>query len=975
MPQHVIKSKSPSGVYIPSIDAKDIYLSEHLSNPNPIGYNLRNKAGQYNLKKFVNTFDYSLDLIQLYDIYPKRLHKHDFFFTIKDKQYCTNVINMTFKYTVKDWNQVNKTTFIKQGYDYSSLVFNDCIALNSSHEIVGIQTEQNVSIIQDSIDTEYFTSKSSIVTDKENPSIIKEQHKCYTRTSKPFKSLVSSSQLRTELYKNGFTCNGKHYVRMKRSSGSARVGKCLFIIEELYKSIFKYSSKGLTITPGQEIDLAAFESYLALSSSSIIGTIDIPSDSILVIDDYDSVFKENVIETRSENGHLVIEEKEATITNSIWDGQSLLDISMFGQYSQYGMLLLRNLMFKSCCFNCNIQKWFADNNITEISQLNGYTNAKDIKDIKMITTPNSIKYLKFGSLKQWLKNLYPTFGVVKHDKKTHFFEGHLVQTHYQLLNTLQFTKDEMKEFLAPSFDFINKLYLNPEVVRYYIKYPDIDEMQPLCKPMQNKNDVVYNLLCINDNFCKTSYYQSFLHDLIKSTYSNMRLGHVFVNGNYSTLCGNPIEMLQSSIHQFNGDSQIGTGNIHSTRFDYDKTILGSRSPHVTVSNVWLPHNMANEMIDTYMNPTSEIVYINSINENVLQRLSGCDFDSDTVMLTDNKYLVSIAQRNYDTFKPISSAVVAKKIKRHYTPEEQADLDIKTSVNLIGEIINLSQELNSIMWDKLAHGKTFDDIKDLYYDICQLDVMSGIEIDKAKKEFDVNNKTELKLMRDKYVKELTTIEGKMKLPYFFEHVSKKKGYYNPDKKDYSKLDTSMDYLNELIVHYRRPRDESNGRKVGGLRHVPKMNDNKLLPFASILNSKKYYTYHVNVQQIQRIYDYCIQYTNSIYHLSTIKDVIDGGNYYNLKQLQYNILNDQISDERIGYSTMYQLLLSVESDDKYKKIKPLLLGTLFSCKNQGFIDAIISSKDNIKQISISNSNNTEAMKIFNIPFSIEEKSIKI
>lgn len=345
------------------------------------------------------------------------------------------------------------------------------------------------------------------------------------------------------------------------------------------------------------------------------------------------------------------------------------------------------------------------------------------------------------------------------------------------------------------------------------------------------------------------------------------------------------------------------------------------------------------------------------------------------MLTDNKYLVSIAQRNYDTFKPISSAVVAKKIKRHYTPEEQADLDIKTSVNLIGEIINLSQELNSIMWDKLAHGKTFDDIKDLYYDICQLDVMSGIEIDKAKKEFDVNNKTELKLMRDKYAKELTTTEGKMKLPFFFEHVSKNKGYYDPNKKDYSKLDTSMDYLNELVIHYRRPRDESNGRKVGGLRHIPKMNDNKPLPFASILNSKKYYTYNVNVQQIQRIYDYCIQYTNSIYYLSTIKDVIDNGDYYKLRQSKYNILSDQISEEHIGYSTMYQLLLSIESDDKYKKIKPLLLGILFSCKNQGFIDAIINSKDNIKQISISNLDNIETMKIFDIPFSIEKKSIKI
>ena len=94
-------------------------------------------------------------------------------------------------------------------------------------------------------------------------------------------------------------------------------------------------------------------------------------------------------------------------------------------------------MFKSCCFNCNIQQWFKDNNITDISQLNGKTRAKRIEDVKLITTPNSIKYLKFDTLDNWLDNLYPRFGVVKHDKKTHFFGGRLVQTHYQLINTLQ----------------------------------------------------------------------------------------------------------------------------------------------------------------------------------------------------------------------------------------------------------------------------------------------------------------------------------------------------------------------------------------------------------------------------------------------------------------------------------------------------------------------------------------------------------
>ena len=167
---------------------------------------------------------------------------------------------------------------------------------------------------------------------------------------------------------------------------------------------------------------------------------------------------------------------------------------------------------------------------------------------------------------------------------------------------------------------------------------------------------------------------------------------MLVDGNYSTLCGNPIEMLQSTIGQFNGESQIGIGCVHSTRFDYDQTILGSRSPHITMSNVWLPTNKSNDMIDRYMNPTNEIIYINSIGENVLNQLSGCDFDSDSVLLTDNQILIRAAQRNAGKFPTACGFLAAKKYKRRYCIDDLVDLDIRTSSNKIGEIVNLSQEL-------------------------------------------------------------------------------------------------------------------------------------------------------------------------------------------------------------------------------------------------------------------------------------------
>ena len=573
------------------------------------------KNGQYNLRKFINSLDYSLDLIELRDIYFRRYRRHDFSFRVKKHDYTTRVINLTFKYSVKEWNQITKNSYVKLGYDYKDLVFEDCIA-RCNGEIVGIRIGEKI--------------KEPV---QELPSIFKavrEENKktsdtywVYSKIKEP-KTVKSNAELRKDLYQNGFICDGVRYCRMKRSSGSARVGKCLFVDKELFEPILKFSSKGIPLSEGQEIDLAAFESYISLPSSSIIGLLSIQPENILVVDDYDSIFNEDVIKTYNENGWLYTKEENCEIKNSIWDGQSLMDISLFGEFSQYGMVLLRNLMFKSCCFNCNVQQWFKDNNITEISQLNGKTRAKRIEDVKLITTPNSIKYLKFGSLDDWLDNLYPDFGVVKHDKKTHYFGGRLVQTHYQLLNTLQLSMDEMREFLQESLDFAQLLRDNPAVVRNYIKYPDINEFEPFKAPMKSKSDVVYNLIALNDNFVNTKYYQEFLQDLLRAYYKNLKCGHVYVNGNYSTLLGNPIEMLQQSIGTFKGVSQLGIGNIHNIRFDYDKELLGSRSPHVTCSNVWVAKNSENKLIDCYMNLTEEIVCVNAIGENVLQRLSGAD---------------------------------------------------------------------------------------------------------------------------------------------------------------------------------------------------------------------------------------------------------------------------------------------------------------------------------------------------------------
>lgn len=897
-----------------SIDAKDIFIANHYIEPNGVGYNPRRKDGQYNTKRFINSFDYSLDLMKLAEIYYKKYRNTNFTFHEFGKEYTPHVINVTFKYANRAYNQIRNGTYVKFGYDFNRIQFADGISLNSDGDLVGIETGVRVdNPLPEKLLAPYFGVRTK--TDEETG----QEYTEYCVVKQPA-TLNSRADLRNNLYQNGFWCDGIHFVRMKRSSGSARTGKCLFVNEVLYPAMKKWQLCGLTIEEGQQIDLAALEAYISLPTSSIIDTIEIKPENILVIDDYDSIFDEEVMATRAVNGRLETKREKATIKNSIWDGQSLMDRSLFGPYKDKGMLLLRNLFFKSCCFNANLQEFFADHGITKVEQLAGKTMAKDIRDIKMITTPSSIKFMKFGKLEDWLHTIDSEFGVVKYEKPTHYFDGRLVQTHYQLINTLQLTKQEMVDFLQPSLDFARLLRTDPDAVKLFIKYPEDKVYEN--KPMYSKNDVVYNMLCVNPGVSKTKYYRDFLDDLMRAFYKNIKKGHVLVNGNYSTLLGNPIEMLYASIGKFDGQSQIGVGNVHSKRFPYDYDLLGSRSPHTSSGNILLVRNTANALVDKYLNITNEIVCINSIGENILQRLNGADYDSDTVLLTDNPHLIAAAKRNYDRFLVPTNFVAARKKTRYYTAEHLSDLDIKTSVNKIGEIINLAQVLTSMYWDRIAGGASHEDVENIYTDICTLSVLSNLEIDKAKREYEVDSTRELSLMRKKYEAQMTDSSNKKIMPQFFSHIERQKGYYNPAKKAYNKHDTSMDYLQTII----------NGFRIrNGDKRRPE-------PFSRILNEELFYAYRVNGAQaneiIQRLNDY----------LDEIKTIYAGTSDNEDKRNEARVVKEklfaEISSEKIGYSTMFWLLTIID-DEEHKRIKNLLLEILFTTCGKSFESAVMDS----------------------------------
>ena len=907
-----------------SIEAKDLYNSNNLKYDNPTGYAIRKDDKSINTKLFINTLDYSLDLIKLREIYEKVFRRHDFTFSNGRHDYTQHIINVKFKYAQKEYNKVGNGKYIRNGYQWRDIQLQDHICIQDD-VLIAIETN---TLVDKPCESKYLGQYFEFV-----DGVYKSNDK--------FDTIKTKSELREYLYENGFICDGIKYIRWKRSSGSSRVGKCLFINEALYKRMHKWETCGLSLKEGCEIDLAALEAYISLTSSSIIDTLELKPENFLVVDDYESTFTDTVVGVQFENGQLIAKEQDFQITNSIFDGETLLDESCFPeQYKQYSMLLLRQRMFKSACFKTKIQKWFADNNITEISQLNGFTIAKNISDIKVITTPSSIKYVKFGTLQKWFDILEPTFGIVKHEKPTHYFDGRKVSCHYQLLNTLQLSEKEVNDLLEPSLDYITKVRSDPAVLRYHINYP-YEEMD--ITPLNSKNEIIFKLLGMNANFAKTQLYYDFRNDLVKSLIRELKKGHILVNGNYSTLLGNGYEMLQQSIGTFEGKSIIGKGNIHSKRFEYNKIILGSRSPHVCSGNVLLVNNVASDEIDKYFDLSNEVVYINAIEENIQQRLNGCDYDSDSILLTDNQMFIKAAQKNYDKFKVPTCFVSAKKIKRYYTNEQKADLDVKTSVNKIGEDINLSQQLNSLFWQHIHNGETFEDNAELYYDICKLAVLSGIEIDKAKKEYEVDVCKELNQIKEKYkitklVKDKNgeTTEKVVK-PMFFKMITIENGYDISERHLYKYFDTPMDYLQKRLskFQFRLGREQKQD----------------ILPFSSIVkkviipNDNGYY-----YRQMKRIIDIVRDTNKELRNLYKDYEEKTKEEKEEVKSIASEIKQtcvEYVNDISMHNATMYLLLTALDKKEN-RDVKRRIFLTLFGTPNKTFFTMISDNQGIINEL---------------------------
>ena len=807
-----------------SIDGSDIYRAMNRVDGS-CGLSVKDQKGKLDTSRFRGFLDSSLDTDQMKRLYAKHKELPGSFRVCKE--YTLAVVNVTFDYSVKPYYNRGKHLFVKDGYEASWEDLEDhvCIAEEDGKDILIA-----IEVAKDGADDKEYTPIDQPISDellgdffaydasKKQYRVIRKKNASGNDTSETLLPAKQNKKtIRKWLYTNGFDIDGVHYVRYKRSAGSSRDGHCLFIAEALYDDMMQWSSCGLD--PEKVKDQASWQAYISLTLSSIEKKIHIPKQSILLIKDQISRFEETVVRVTENSTGLDARKERAKIENVIWDGEALLDRSVFCEngYADKGMMLLRNRFFKTCAFNTNLQQWFSDNHITKLSQLNGYhsRSAKSIENIKLVITESSLKYLKFKpddiDIGDWFQKWLDTaladkeqsmFGVVKTDKPSGPMGNKLVRTNYQLLNTLALSKEDAARILANSLEFLHGIQKDPMFLRYHANLfvsdsPDVDDDSATSENYRQR--LISDIMRKTDDFEGTVFYRNYRAELCRSFKERLKHGRVLIDGGYHTLLGNGLEFLHAIIDKtYIVDEPLALcdGEIYTQKFPDGKMLLCERSPHITMGNLLVAKNKYVPEIERYFNLGSSkaIVCVNAIKSNLQQRLNGCDYDSDAMLITDEPTLLQAAVKNYERF-PVPFCDVFPGGKRAYStsPADLAELDVHIFENCIGEIVNLSQFLNSLYWDRENHGTSEHDLESLYCDICKLAVLSGMEIDKAKRLYPVSASEVLQKLRQ--YKNAYKAEHNGKVPEFFTYITESESddASSPD----ATLDTAMSFVYNAV----------------------------------------------------------------------------------------------------------------------------------------------------------------------------------
>ena len=575
---------------------------------------------------------------------------------------------------------------------------------------------------------------------------------------------IKKERLREMAYENGVTVRYSdteiHYKMLYRTPGKAKKGTCMFIRDSLYDKAHEFLTMGIQL-PNTNAPIIQLGAYQSLITSGMVGTIEIDPDQILILKDIDSTTVAPAITVElDENKHCVAKKRDTyELKNCIFDGQALIDMSIFPDWAD-GYILLRNHMTKCAAFNTNIELFMREH----FGAAYDTATVKDMFDrdvkasnIKLICTESVAKWLNFSISfdywAEWVRKNHNKWGIVKttHESKL----GDVQRMSYQMINALDL--ETMPEVTARSVNYIDKLKKDNKVFLEYLR-KNVN--------FANDYDVLVALTEHNPDFVYSSYFRDRKRKIIESYVLNFKSGKVIQNADNLTIIGSPYAMLLHAIGENVEDdptfiTEDGAIQCWAERFKDNEFLAEFRSPFNSQSNLGHLHNRYHPFFDRYFRLGRLCIAVNMLHTCFQDRNNGSDMDSDSIYTTNQPDIVEHARKCYVEQPTIVNLIPKEKNIYNNTPRDfaKADCVLAASQVAIGESSNLAQL-------SLTYTYNFTDQK--YQDaVSILSVVAQLAIDSAKRKFALDIPSEIQ-----YIKNQLEIP-KNGLPYFWEITKRDK----------------------------------------------------------------------------------------------------------------------------------------------------------------------------------------------------------
>lgn len=435
------------------------------------------------------------------------------------------------------------------------------------------------------------------------------------------------------LTKKGFKINGIEFVRFVCTAAYLRRNVVGFINKEYYAKMNEILMCGLD-GKLKETNLGKFSAYYGLFMSAVNK---VTTPRACVIKDYETDLKDRWVDyivTDSE-GNRRIEPRQMDIPMNWFDGQGLISIDMTKKWSEDLELdyipsgfIIRSAYIKGLVAPFDFHKFAKENGKETI--IDAWGKTYNINEIDVILTVSQFKmwkeYVDWQEYLGYVEKYEHIWGVSRVNKKE---DDEYVLTNYQYLQTLNLKKEDIKELVKPTTDWINSIGSGQleSVLLYLLGAQPIENYNHFSEVLNDVEMSFVKGIMLEPELLKDRYVKSQIYKTLKRKIRDAKIGRLWVRGNYSFQISDPYALCEWAF----GLEPKGLlrewelySRFWSDRTDGDK-ILTLRSPLVDKSEHLIRTLVdTEEMREWYKYLGSGL--INSIHDETVVILSDSDFD-------------------------------------------------------------------------------------------------------------------------------------------------------------------------------------------------------------------------------------------------------------------------------------------------------------------------------------------------------------